>query len=279
MTRPIPIALLLLLFSLSPALSETFDISDASIEVPAPAGYVLVDEEMPAVYRFSQELADPVNVQLGYYISEEEAETARQGEIPRLTRTFMLKVGKGLLEDTRSREDFVEVKDSIRDAQENLMEKVEEVADASMAETSAGLSEAFNTEAVFNVAGVVPLEPHAETEDLLATSMYIKYDHIVAGVERKDVVAATYVTANVAGKVLFFYAYAPEDQLDWTREAARQWVDASLAANDAPPAVSALSRSFEVNQFLWLAIVIGFLVAVLSGVRYVIKKRAIGHAG
>jgi hypothetical protein len=76
--------------------AETLTIGGNNIEIPAPEGYSIVTPKMDALYRFSLQMADPMNDQLAFYINESDVPLAISGEIPSLERYFLLKISKDL---------------------------------------------------------------------------------------------------------------------------------------------------------------------------------------
>lgn len=79
-------------FSFSLYAQDSFRFGDQEIFVPPPPGFVRVTNEMTAVAKLVQHMEDPVNETLAYYIHEEDAPIAREGKMPALERTFLLKI-------------------------------------------------------------------------------------------------------------------------------------------------------------------------------------------
>ena len=95
-----------ILLAASAQAADNFTINGRDIIVPAPQGFVRVTEDMTAVMRFVQQMADPMNDTLAYYIMESDVPAAMAGEIPSLERTFILKVNKQLRNMTVGKNDF-----------------------------------------------------------------------------------------------------------------------------------------------------------------------------
>ena len=127
MKRNITIALLLLQ-SLSLYAADTFTINGKQITVPAPKGFVRVTDNMTAVMKFVQQMADPMNDTLAYYIMESDVPTAMAGEIPSLERIFILKVNKQLRNMTVGKNDFSQLKSMTKSQNQQMFEDVKDIA-------------------------------------------------------------------------------------------------------------------------------------------------------
>lgn len=99
------------------------------------------------------------------------------------------------------------------------------------------------------------------------------------------VIAASMAMVNASGKVLFLYAYAPEDELELTRKTSAAWANAVLAANGAPQKSSTVapgSRASNGGGFDWkrvlkMAIIGGIIGGVVGGIG-ALKKRWGGNS-
>jgi hypothetical protein len=267
---------LLLLQGMSIFAADTFLINGKEIVVPAPEGFVRVTDDMTAVKKIVQQMADPMNDTLAYYIKESDASTAIAGEIPILARTFALKVNKKLRNYTLGKDDFSQIKSMTKSQNQQILEEVKAQIPEQMKSMSQGVSQEFNVDFAMNISQVVPLEPHHEVENALAFSMYINYE-VSAGDEKiEEVVSATSTFLNASGIVLFLYSYAPKDELKWTRDASMNWAESVMASNSQPPAKSprrGIDWNKAMGKGLGGAIVAGVL-ALLVGVVSMLKRKA-----
>lgn len=274
MKRNIAIALLLLQ-SLSLYASDTFTINGKQITVPAPKGFVRVTDDMTAVMKFVQQMADPMNDTLAYYIMESDVPTAMVGEIPSLERTFILKVNKQLRNMTVGKNDFSQLKSMTKSQNQQMFEDVKAQIPEHMKNMSQGVSQEFNVDFAMNISQMVPLEPHYEAENALAFSMYINYG-VSAGAENiEEIVSATSTFLNASGAVLFLYGYASKDELKWTRSASMNWAESVMASNSQPPAKSP-GRGINWDKVLEKGLVgaiVGGLFALLAGAASFIKRK------
>ena len=130
----------------------------------------------------------------------------------------------------------------------------------------------------------------------MAYSQYVNYGTAVAGEDMGNtVVAATTAFVHVRDKILFIYVYGAEDDLEWSRDFASNWLDQIFAANTATAAsgvIPVLTRGAVLEplddtaavpeppfdepphpMLIVVAIVIGLLVLVLL-VRLFRKSRS-----
>lgn len=233
------VTLIALLFCLAPSsFADTFDIAGRQVTVPVPPGFVRVTPEMDAVHRLSQQMADPMNDLLAYYIAEADVPVAKKGEIPALDKTFMLKVNKQLKAMNMDRRDFVEFTTAMKKQNEEIMAQVKSQMPEVFDKISQGISKEFNTPIDLKATQMIPLDPHFESDHALASSMYVNYGMTAEGAREQFVVAATSTFLNASGKLLFCYCYAPKEELEWTRSASKDWSESIYQAN-APPSARA----------------------------------------
>ena len=123
---------------------------------------------------------------------------------------------------------------------------------------------------------MVPLDPHYETDNAFAYSMYINYGVTVEGSKEDFIVSATATFVNVAGKILFLYCYGPQKDLEWTRSASKDWAGMVMASNDQPPSHSPDSRGIDwskVSEKGIVGAIVGGLIALVFGFFYRFKKK------
>jgi len=257
-------------------IAETFSINGKEIIIPEPEGFVRVTADMPGVVKIVQQMSDPMNDTLAYYIMEADVPTALAGEIPSLERTFLLKVNKQLRNITVGQNDFSKLKGITKSQNQQIFEDVRAQIPERMKRMSQGMSQEFNVDFAMNVSQMVPLEPHYEADNALAFSMYINYGVSAGEEEMEEIISATSTFLNAAGTVLFLYGYAPKNQLEWTREASMKWADNVMTSNPQPPAKSPDTSRFDWNEVIEKGLVgaiIGGLFALLLGVFSRFKRK------
>lgn len=269
MERNIVIALLLLL-NVSLFAADIFTINGRDVTVPAPQGFVRITDDMTEISRVAQQMIDPMNDTLAFYIMESDVPAAMAGEIPSLERTFILKVNKKIRNITMGKNDFSQLKSIIKSQNQQMFEDVK----ALITEHMNNMSQEFDVDFAMNISQMVPLEPHYEAENALAFSTYINYG-VSAGNENIDeIVASTTTSLNASGAVLLLYSYASKDELDWTRSASMSWAESVMASNSQPPAKSP-GRGYDWNKIMEKGLVgaiVGGLFALLSGAAAFFKR-------
>ena len=131
---------MLLLFFLGSVYADTFYVGGKKLKIPSPQGFTRVTPQMDAVYRLSQELADPVNDQLAFYIQESEIPAAMSGEIPSLEHYYILKVNKKLKGVVVGSKDFAELKNITKRQNRESLKSVETEVLSLMEKASKGIA-------------------------------------------------------------------------------------------------------------------------------------------
>jgi hypothetical protein len=273
------LATILLIFIAGSAYAETFSIGGKELVIPTPQGFSRVTQEMDAVYRMSLQIIDPENDQLAYYISDSDIPTAMSGELPSLERTFLLKVNKQLKNMVVGSKDFIELKNTVKRQNKEIFESVKSQIPGLMKGASEGISEEFDVNFALQISQMIPLEPHYETDNALAYSMYINYGVSAEGTKEELIVSATATIVNISGKVLFLYCYGPQGELEWTRSASKSWAEDVMGSNTQPPAHSSGGRGMDWNKVVEKGIVgaiTGGLIALIFGVLSIFKKKKKG---
>ena len=255
--------------------AEPFTIGGRVLEIPSPSGFYKVTPQMDAVYRLSLQMVDPMNDQLAYYISESDVPVAMSGEIPPLDRYFILKVNKKLKTMMVGSKDFTKLKNITKQQNRQMLKSVEEKMPSLIDKMSKGISEEFDVNFAMKLSQIVPLDPHYETDNAFAYSMYINYGVVAEGSKEDLIVSATATFVNVAGKILFLYCYGPQKDLEWTRSASKAWASMVMERNALPPSRSS-GGGFDWGRVFDKGIVgaiIGGLLALLIGVFSRFKKK------
>jgi hypothetical protein len=267
--------IVLLIFTES-VYADTFYVGGKQLDIPSPKDFSRVTEQMEAVYRLSLQMADPMNDQLAYYIAESDIPVAMAGEMPPLQRYFVLKVNKELKNTVVGSKEFAELASMAKRQNTEILKSVESKIPSVMKKTSKGISKEFDVNFALQLSQMVPLDPHYETDNAFAYSMYVNYGVSVEGEKEDLIVSATATFVNVAGKILFLYCYGPQEDLEWTRNASKAWAGSVMASNSEPPARSSGGRGMDWNRVIEKGIVgaiIGGLMALIFGVFSRFKKK------
>ncbi len=245
---------------------EQFDIESMKLSVPAPNGYVRVTEQMPAVYRLSQQMKDLANDTLAYYISTTDQAAALKGKIPPLNKTFLLKVNKAVKKRNLSKEDFRELAEAKRTKKQEITDSIKSALPGLFEDINRGLKKDLGIDSKFSVSDFMELEPHHDTDKALAYSMYIKMAVSIKDKKYEQLLAATLTMLNVSGKVLSLYCYAPKKDLEWTRTASEAWANSIISSNPPPPSHSAKLGGVDWKKYFsgtFQGAVIGGIIGIL----------------
>ena len=252
--------------------AESFTIGGNQIEIPSPAEFVRVTPKMDAVYRLSEQMVDPVNDQLAYYIPETERPMAETGEIPSLERTFMLKVNKELKSVVMGSNDFAKLINATKNQNQKIINEVKTKIPELFDKMNQDISKEFDIDFAMQLSQVVPLEPHYETPNAMSFSMFVTYNVKADGARQEDVVCCTTTFLNADGKVLFLYCYAPQSELEWTRQASKAWAETIMANNAQPPKQTSGNGGSGRNRGMIKWIVFGIIMAMVTIFKSVKKK-------
>ena len=269
------LATIFLIFIAGSAYAENFSIGGKVIAIPSPHGFSRVTQQMDAVYRISLQMVDPKNDQLAYYISDSDIPIAMTGELPSLERTFLLKVNKQLKNMVVGLKDFAELKNNIKCQNNELFESVKSQISGLMKGVSEGISKEFGVDFAMQISRMIPLNPHYEADNAIASSMYINYGVSAKGTKEDLIVSVTVTFVNVSGKVLFLYCCGPQDELEWTRSASKSWAERVMNSNTQPSTRSSGGRGMDWNKIFEKAYVgacTGGLIALIFGVLLIFKK-------
>ncbi|MCB1634984.1 MAG: hypothetical protein KDI37_07485 [Xanthomonadales bacterium] len=229
--------LLLTLGLVDPLFAETLSVGNSEVRIPAPNGYSRMTPEMASTAVLETSMADGMNDLLAIYISDDEAAGARIGEAPDMNRYFVIKVNKELKNLALGIADFARLRDQVDEQNEQAIASAQAQMADQIRENSEALSTELNVDLDMQITPMTPMAAHVNEEHAIAFSMYLNASAVINGEQTDTALVVTSTYINVAGKVLFLYTYAPSADLDWTRQASKDWAAAILASNDtAEPA-------------------------------------------
>lgn len=229
------IATTLLACASSLALAAPVQMGKKTIEITAPVGYARVAPEMKELLELLDTFTPPTNLSLGLYLSEQDMVAASGGELPEMTRRFVVQIPKMLVDQPVSAAEFERLKASARQDLEKRLVELGPKLDGLMAKASDSLSEKVGTEVEVGVDGMVPLPVHHETPDSLSMSMMLRYVVGIPGGESSTLITSgTLNFVRAKDTVFLLLVYGGEDDLAWTREQSAAWVAAITTANATP---------------------------------------------
>ena len=258
--------------------ADTFDIGGSKINVPSPSGYVRITDDMPAVKRLVEQMADPLNDTLAFYIPEDSVPKALAGDMPKLDRYFMLKVNKKLKAYTASISEFSEMQSSVAAQNKKIFDEVKAKLPDYFDQISKNISKEFDTNIAFSVSQMIPLDPHYTSRDAFAYSMFINYGSKSEHDESKTIIAATSTFVNASGKIIFLYAYGVKEDLNWTRLSSESWQKSIITNNVSAPQTKT-SVGIDWGKVAGKAITGGIIGVIVSLIAYLISKHKKKHGG
>lgn len=254
------LSIILLFFLTGSVYADTFYVGGTQLDIPSPQGFSRVTQQMDSAYRLSQHIAGPGTDLLAYYIPDSDVPAAMSDVLPSFERYYLLKVNERLKDMVVGSKDFAELKTVATRQNEEIFKSVESKMPGLMEKSSKGISTEFDVNIAFQMSQMIPLDPHYETDNSLAMSMYLHFDASVNGAKEDVIRSATLTFVNVAGKILLLYCYAPQKDLEWTRDASKAWADVVMASNAQPPFRTSGSRGMD-----WSKVIASGVVAAIGG--------------
>lgn len=226
------IAAALLACASSLAVAAPLEVGRRTIEVPAPAGYDRASPDMTEILALLDTFTPPASQSLALYLTEDDLAVARSGELPGMTRRFVVQIPKVLIDRPMSAAQFTAMKAGAREDLEKRLASLAPKVEALLDQASGTLSKQVGVDVEMGIESMVPLPIHHETDGALSMSMVSRY---VVGLKDGD--SATLATTStmslvrVRDTVVVLLVYGGEEDLAWTREQSEAWVDAIAEAN------------------------------------------------
>ena len=191
------------------------------------------------------------------------------GDIPTLDRRLTVQTATSVLRAEISAADFQDVKSKVQAENNEMVKQVEEKMPGWMDQLNENFDDRYQFDPALSMSQLVPLPVHHDGPRSMAYSAFTQYQMNDEFGEPFDfIVTVTATFVHVNGRLLFLYAYGGEDDLAWTREAAKAWTADIIAANpqSARAGVSSAGRS---GGFNWAKIiaagVLGGIVVLIGG--------------
>ncbi len=220
------ICVVLALFAAVPAQAVEITIGDMPIAVPAPDGFEEVSRASADMDRLGHVLTPPGNRFYAMFLSNEEAESVRNGNPPTLQRYMTVQTLKDLEREPLGNWDIKEIIDAVREDARQGLEKykneVNRIIDNQInaAAPKGGLS----------MEKSVPLDIYLDEETALGSLQKISYKTPDGPME----VAVAMTVAVIKRKIVYLYVfnqYESEEDADWARDTALEWVEKIYIAN------------------------------------------------
>jgi hypothetical protein len=227
-------ALLLFLWSIpsTTVALETIDVGGQRLVIPAPVGFAVVPADMGELSQLLDRVVAPGNTRYMTFIPQAEITAARTGQRPRVERRFSVQTAQRLEQSVLSREEFAQMKEILRELNADVVAAVARHIPSFMEKATQGATDQLDASAGLEVTDMIVLPPHAESEQALAYSLFVKGETPRGDTQEHEFISAgTVAIIHVKGKVVFLYCYGGEHDLSWTRTMSQAWTAAVLAAN------------------------------------------------
>lgn len=257
------------------AFTDTFDLAGKEIIIPAPDGFVRVTNEMGVVYRFIVQMTDPMNKTLACYIAESEIPTAMADEESSLERIFVLKASNDIGMLIAGKNEFDELKLVFKRENNKTLDKMLVELPNVMKQISMDVSGEFDIEYSREISRLAPMKAHYEAGNAMAFSVFIDYRETIDSEIINTTRAATFTFLNPAGRVIYLNAYGPRGDLEWTRNASKEWAERIIQSNVPPHAGFSKSTGSDWDEILGRCfLVIAFLafIELLKGRSSMFRK-------
>lgn len=209
-------------------------VGERTVNIPHPDGYVELTPDMSPYYESMWAYVAASNHRYLTLIHESTAAAIRRGDAVEVGRYMNIETEKSISRMSISAAQFDEFQNIMRTQLFELTARVQEQLPEITSAGNAALSEQFDADLAVDLGGVVPLPVHLDTDNAIASSMYMTVSATVNGADMgSEVLSATMLTLHVGDKVLFLYVYGAQSDLLWTRETANAWAESIVAAN--PP--------------------------------------------
>ncbi|MGK7897021.1 MAG: hypothetical protein AB4372_26260 [Xenococcus sp. (in: cyanobacteria)] len=217
--------------SYNSSFSDRYNIGGQKISIPNPDQYARVTPEMDGAYSLYESAKDPLHKLLAYYIPQSDVDIAMRGEIPSSAKGFYLKVLKVAERESATPQDFAEIKKIIKTQNKENQASSLSTLQKIVQESGRNVSKKLDVDLTFNVSQFIPLDPHYESENIFSYSVYLVSQVSAMGEEIEYVSTVTATLVNISGKVISFYSFGEQTDLEWTQKASLTWAEKAIASN------------------------------------------------
>jgi len=260
------VRLLLVLLCLHTTLRAVeITIDSEPFTIPAPRGYSLLTDDMQPWADIAKRYVPSTNKQYALFMPDTDITLVKIGGAPqnnnRRYAVQMLIAGE---HDFIGNADFEKIKNGFRN-------QMNDNANANGAATMKKISDtALNADggnASTTVNNLTMLPVHDETSRSVSCSMLTKFTVNDNGYDQIMESVATITFVHLKGKVLYLYVYAPKEDLEWSRQASKEWLAEIMAANPVSAAMAQREQAENHSGFNWFSLgKSGFQGAIIGGI-------------
>lgn len=212
--------------------SSEINVGGVIIDVPNPDGYSPVTSNMTLLNEIQKQFIAPTNEEFLSFIPISDVPAVLKNEIPDFPRRFTVQTAKNIINLSVTSSNFSELKEVIKTQNTDIIKEAEAQFPELMDRVNDGIKEEFDVDLALSISQMIPLPVHDESERTLSYSSYVKYDMVDElgnPAPFVSVVTATFV--HIKGKILFLYSYAEESDVEWSRNASKQWAEDLIRLN------------------------------------------------
>jgi len=250
-------------------------IGSEQFAIPAPKGYSLLTDDMQPWADIAKRYVPSTNKQYAIFFPDNDITLIKIGGTPqnnnRRYAVQMLIAGE---HDFIGNADFEKIKNGFKNqfndnANANGAATMKKISDTALN------SDGGNANTTVNNLTMLPF--HDETNRSISSSMLAKFTVNDNGYNQVIESVATITLVHLKGKVLNFYVYAPKEDLEWSRQASKEWLAEVIATNPSSPAIAQREQTESHSGFNWSAVgksgVQGGIIGGIIGVIFVLIRK------
>jgi hypothetical protein len=233
------IPLLLLLVPLAPAAraaDTVVAIGATPVRLPAPDGFTEVGQGSPEIMARFTTFTPPSNKLLAVYVTNADAERLRKGQQMDLSSYIMVQTHRRSLEHDMSQAEFDQLRDIIRNQQQQLLEQGRKRANELLKERRSQISSQTGANTQLSVQDMALKGVFIDNPRTISLAAVNTYNVQVEGQPSSFEVAGTSSVIYVKNKSLFVYVfekYEGSRNLENIRDISITWGRQILGANGA----------------------------------------------
>lgn len=211
-----------------------------NIKLPAPQEFSEVSKVSPQTRSQAERLTIPQNRLLAYFVPDADLQRFKRNQEGTLLhrRYTMVQTLRAAESVNMSSQDFRELAQRIRREQKQFPERNREEAQAYVDDVSDRFSNEHGVAMDLKVGQPRALGVFAEGDDYIASALLTKMKVALGEESVEFVMASVLGFVRVKNKLLFAWVYSTHDSqedIDWVRAAAKDWIEEILSANQSGP--------------------------------------------
>jgi len=219
-----------------PGQPTTVHVGQASVLVPAPAGFTEVAQSSPEVMTLFRTFTPPTNILLAVFYTDEDARRLQAGRKPELTTYILVQAHRRALTQDMSTTEFEIMRRVIRTQQTKLMEQGRARANELLRQRRSQISSQAGADVNLSVQNMAVKGVFVDNDRVIGMAAVNSYRARSGGVPVSFRVAGASTVVHVKNKPLFVYVfekYESDRNLDHVRHLSVGWVEQILRDNGA----------------------------------------------